>query len=323
MNNSVSFRDALNPSICKHSDFRVSKSSNEHISFLLENGIDIRFFSVTHLFSCNIGVIPYSEIWSKANKYFNYYQPKQEIGIPFMVRKALMEDGWICRQTIIWHKPNPMPESVTDRCTKSHEYIFLLSKSAKYYFDLEAIQEEATGYDGRKDTFFKGSTKYLNGFAPEGTSEQTLAKKGHERWKKRGHKEKDGETGLSEHHRNDIFTKRKNDGTNHGGNGTGFQDHSGYSNLENPYIRNKRSVWTVNTKPYADAHFATFPEDLIMDCIKAGCPKRGLVLDPFMGAGTTALVSRKLGRNYVGIELNEKYIKIANDRLYKELGMFL
>ena len=248
---------------------------------------------------------------------------KDLIGVPWAVAFALRSNGWWLRQDIIWHKPNPMPESVTDRCTKSHEYIFLLSKSAKYYFDLEAIQEEATGYDGRKDTFFKGSTKYLNGFAPEGTSEQTLAKKGHERWKKRGHKEKDGETGLSEHHRNDIFTKRKNDGTNHGGNGTGFQDHSGYSNLENPYIRNKRSVWTVNTKPYADAHFATFPEDLIMDCIKAGCPKRGLVLDPFMGAGTTALVSRKLGRNYVGIELNEKYIKIANDRLYKELGMFL
>ena len=248
---------------------------------------------------------------------------KDLIGVPWAVAFALRSNGWWLRQDIIWHKPNPMPESVTDRCTKSHEYIFLMSKSAKYYFDSEAIQEEATGYDGRKDTFFKGSTKYLNGFAPEGTSEQTLAKKGHERWRKKStFGNRDGElNGL--HSGNEWTPKRKNEGTNHGGNGTGFQDHSGYSNLENPYIRNKRSVWTVNTKPYADAHFATFPEKLIEDCIKAGCPKDGIVLDPFMGAGTTAVVARKLGRNFTGFELNPKYLKIAENRLHKEIGLFL
>lgn len=261
------------------------------------------------------------------NKPDLYYHPflkdKDIAGIPWRVAFALQQAGWWLRQDIIWHKPNPMPESVTDRCTKSHEYIFLLSKSYKYYFDHEAIQEEATGYDGRKDTFFKGSTKYLNGFAPPGVNEQTLAKKGHERWKKKStFGNRDGEMdGL---HPGKEWTpqKRKNDGTNHGGNGTGFQDHSGYDNLENPYIRNKRSVWTVNTKPYKNAHFATFPELLIEDCIKAGCPKDGLVLDPFSGAGTTALVSRKLGRNYVGIDLNEKYIAMTKERLYEELGMF-
>jgi DNA modification methylase len=172
-----------------------------------------------------------------------------------MVAFALRADGWWLRQDLIWHKPNPMPESVTDRCTKSHEYIFLLAKSSQYYYDNEAIKETATGYDGRKDTFLKGSQKYANGFVPSQPA-QTMAVRGHERWQ-----------------------KRKNDGTDYGGNGTGFQDHSGYSNLDNPYVRNKRSVWTVNTKPYSGAHFATFPEELIIPMIKAGTSEKGVCPD--------------------------------------------
>jgi len=197
-------------------------------------------------------------------------------------------------------KPNPMPESVTDRCTKSHEYIFLLSKQRKYYYDNEAIKEEATGYDGRKVLIMKGSGKYSNGFTPT-QGPQTLHQKGkpHQRWK-----------------------KRKNDGTNHGGNGTGFLDHSGYSNLDNPYVRNKRSVWTVSTKPFSEAHFAVFPPDLIIPCILAGCPKGGLVLDPFFGSGTTGEVANRLGRYFCGIELNEEYIEIAKRRTNK-LDIFL
>ena len=189
-------------------------------------------------------------------------KPKDLIGIPWMVAFALRADGWYLRQDIIWNKPNPMPESVTDRCTKSHEYIFLLSKSQQYYYDHEAIKNPV------KDNW--------------GTRDRTNGK----------------------YHQD----------------GTGLQPHSG---LEKEYeMANKRSVWTVTTRPYSEAHFATFPERLIVDCIKAGCPEGGLVLDPFMGAGTTAIVSRKLNRNYVGFEINPEYLKITEKRIASELGMF-
>jgi len=206
----------------------------------------------------------------------NGLKAKDLVGIPWMVAFALRADGWYLRQDIIWHKPNPMPESVTDRCTKAHEYIFLLSKSKHYYYDHEAIKEPAA-YDGRKDTLLKGSPKYEKGVVP-GQVEHSMAAKGHERWKK---------------------------------------------NERGEYVRNKRSVWTIPTKPFKEAHFATFPEKLIEPCILAGCPAGGIVLDPFMGAGTTAVVARKLNRSYIGYELNPEYVKMANDRLYKELGMWL
>jgi DNA modification methylase len=189
-------------------------------------------------------------------------KPKDLMGIPWRVAFALQEDGWYLRQDIIWHKPNPMPESVTDRCTKAHEYIFLLSKSQRYYFDNEAIKEE-TGKEG-------GTPRIFGAKKQEGTLRQ------------------------------DIGRDFIDDGT-----------------------RNKRSVWTVTTKPYSGAHFATFPQDLIEPCIKAGCPKDGIVLDPFMGAGTTAIVSRKLSRNYIGFELNAEYVKIAEQRITDELGFFV
>jgi DNA modification methylase len=203
-------------------------------------------------------------------------KPKDLIGIPWMVAFALRVDGWYLRQDIIWHKPNPMPESVTDRCTKAHEYIFLLSKSQRYYYDTEAIREKAN-YDGRKDTVMKGSQKYNTSVVPNQAA-HTFAVNGHERWK---------------------------------------QDENGM------HVRNRRSVWTVNTKPFKEAHFAVFPPKLIEPCIKAGCPEGGIVLDPFMGAGTTAVVARMLNRNFIGFELNKEYVEMANKRLYKELGMFL
>src|SRR3990167_773639 len=199
-------------------------------------------------------------------------KPKDIVGIPWRVAFALQADGWYLRQDIIWAKPNPMPESVTDRCTKSHEYIFLLSKNPKYYFDNEAIKE-AANYDGRKDTIMKGSKKYKDHIMPNGNP-QTIASGGHERWNK---------------------------------------------NEEGNYVRNRRSVWTINTKPFKDAHFATFPEDLIVPMVKAGSPERGLILDPFMGSGTTALVAKQLSRNYVGIELSSAYCKMAEDRLRQEV----
>ena len=181
-------------------------------------------------------------------------KPKDLIGIPWRVAFALQADGWYLRQDIIWHKPNPMPESVTDRCTKSHEYIFLLSKSARYYYDYEAVKEE-TGREGGKPRVF-------------------------------GAKEQEGTM------RNDVGMRFVDDGT-----------------------RNKRSVWTVATKPFSEAHFATFPEELISPCVLAGSPEGGLVYDPFMGAGTTAYVSKKLGRHFLGSELNPQYIEIANRRI--------
>jgi DNA modification methylase len=194
---------------------------------------------------------------------------KDLVGIPWRVAFALQADGWYLRQDIIWHKPNPMPESVTDRCTKSHEYIFLLAKSQKYYFDNEAIKErgvmESAGSSQR-------DTRETHGTGGGNTD----INKAKERMKKELAK-------------------------------------NGY------VMRNRRSVWTITTKPFKEAHFATFPEDLIVPMVLAGCPKKGLVLDPFMGAGTTALVAKKLRRNYLGIELNPAYIKIANKRLAQEV----
>lgn len=200
-------------------------------------------------------------------------------------------------------KPNPMPESVKDRCTKSHEYIFLLSKSPKYYFDYEAIQEEATGYDGRKDTLLKGSPKYADQAVVPNTGEQSMAKNGHERWKFKN-LSYDGQTPNTMHELratgqpDTVYTKNM-DGT------------------EVP-IRNKRDVWSVPTVPYSGAHFATYPTKLVEPCILAGSDIGDTILDPFNGAGTTGIVALTNGRRYIGIELNPKYIEITNNR-FKEV----
>ena len=179
---------------------------------------------------------------------------KDLIGIPWMLAFALRADGWYLRQDIIWHKPNPMPESVKDRCTKAHEYIFLLSKNKNYYYDNEAIKEEAKDW-GTRD---RSKGKYHNP-------------------------------------------------------GTGLSPHSG---LSKSYDRkNKRSVWTVNKKPYKGAHFATYPRELIEPCIKAGSKRGDVILDPFMGSGTTAMVAKELGRFYLGCELHEDYGKLIQQRL--------
>jgi site-specific DNA-methyltransferase (adenine-specific) len=185
-------------------------------------------------------------------------KPKDLIGIPWRVAFALQADGWYLRQDIIWHKPNPMPESVQDRCTKAHEYIFLLSKSPKYYFDNKSIEEDA-------------------------------------KWERWG----------------DQTENKKHIGT---------AGHLGGKSLSELPIRdkkNKRSVWTVATKPYAGAHFATFPPELILPCILAGCPKGGVVLDPFGGSGTTAAVAMEEGRDAILCELNPEYIPLINERLSK------
>ena len=199
-------------------------------------------------------------------------KPKDLIGILWMLAFALRADGWYLRQDIIWHKPNPMPESITDRCTKSHEYIFLFSKSEKYLFNHKDIMEIAN-YDGRKDTVMKGSNKYNNSGIYPSSKQQTFTARGCERWQK----DEDGN-----------------------------------------FIRNKRDVWTVNTKPYQGAHFAVFPPALIRPCILAGSRRGGgVVLDPFFGSGATGQVAIEEGRNYIGIELNPDYVELANKRLEK------
>lgn len=233
-------------------------------------------------------------------------KPKDLIGIPWMLAFALRADGWYLRQDIIWHKPNPMPESVTDRCTKSHEYIFLLSKSKQYYYDAEAIQEPCVWDTGgltekrvaRAEENHKAMpTTIKNGIRPKKKRPQTFG----------GKKSKIAEENGGDPRR-----------------GHRSYENSQWSNVwesEKP-TRNKRSVWTIATRPFKEAHFATFPEELIIDCIKAGCPEGGLVLDPFGGAGTTAIVARKLNRNYLLCELNQKYIDITEKRIFKEIGIF-
>lgn len=229
---------------------------------------------------------------------------KDMIGIPWMLAFALRTDGWYLRQDIIWHKPNPMPESVRDRCTKAHEYIFLFSKSKKYYYDAYAIEEPCVWDIG-------GLTEKRIGRAEENHKAMPNMLKNGIRPKKKGPQTFGG-------------TKARNEQESGGDprNGHRTDENSQWGKVwdnEKP-TRNKRSVWTVATRPFKDAHFATFPRELIVDCIKAGCPEGGTVLDPFWGAGTTGIVAKSLDRNYLGIEINPEYIDISKKR-FEKLGL--
>lgn len=195
-----------------------------------------------------------------ANTAVSGLKPKDLCGIPWRVAFALQADGWWLRQDIIWAKPNPMPESVTDRCTKAHEYLFLITKAARYWWDAEAIKESAHGSSG----------SYFGSKNQKGTG------------------------------RNDVGSESK----------TSWDQ------------RNRRSVWTIATQPYPEAHFATYPEALVEPCVKAGCPEGGTVLDPFCGSGTTGAVAVRWGRHFIGIELNYDYIKLAEARIGREGGLF-
>lgn len=216
--------------------------------------------------------------------------PKQLLGIPWRVAFALQQDGWYLRQDIIWHKPNPMPESVRDRCTKAHEYLFLLSKSPTYYFDSEAMQEPATS--GRADMATKGlrtGMAYMNG------NINNSVKPGRASGNKSHKYVAEYEGSKTEEHRTKAGLMKIA--------GTAYE------------TRNRRSVWTVPTKPFREAHFATFSPDLIRPCVLAGSPINGVVLDPFSGAATTGLVALEYGRHFVGIELNPEYVAMSEKRL--------
>lgn len=192
------------------------------------------------------------------------YLDKRLLGIPWRVAMALQEDGWLLRSDIIWHKPNPMPLSVTDRPSLSHEYIFLLAKSGRYFYDAEAIKEKASG-------------------------------------RARGNRRP--EKGLDQ---------------------KGYEIRSGLAKVADKewHERNKRTVWTVATRPFADAHFATYPPELIEPCVLAGSRPSDTVLDPFNGAGTTGLVASRHGRDYIGIELNPRYAAMARQRIGGDNPLF-
>ncbi|MBR8073513.1 site-specific DNA-methyltransferase [Burkholderia cenocepacia] len=216
---------------------------------------------------------------------------KDLMGQPWRLAFALQDAGWYLRQDIIWHKPNPMPESVRDRCTKAHEYLFLLSKSERYYFDAEAIKEPAAF----------GPTPTGVGFGHGFDEPERIASRGRRFPGNKSHKGTAAyESGANEHR-----TK------------AGLVDYAervrGDDSLA--LTRNKRSVWTIATQPYAAAHFATFPEALVEPCVLAGSRPGDVVFDPFFGSGTTGQVAQRLGRRFLGCELNPDYESLQRDRL--------
>jgi DNA modification methylase len=227
----------------------------------------------------NRGAIGQAAKFGVHNFRSNEIKQKDLVGIPWMMALALRNDGWYLRQDIIWHKPNPMPESVRDRCTKAHEYIFLLSKSKKYFFDVDAIKEPAicghrgSSFDSDSDSDSDRKTKPNLGLKPRPSqvrgefNGKTQAMPGRE-----------------------AFRAIKE-------------------------MRQKRSVWTVTPKPFKGAHFATFPVDLIEPCILAGSKPGDTILDPFFGAGTVGVAAKKHGRNFIGIEINPEYAAMATKRI--------
>jgi DNA modification methylase len=231
---------------------------------------------------------------------------KNLIGIPWRVAFALQADGWYLRSDIIWHKPNPMPESVTDRPTKAHEYIFLLSKSARYFYDIDAIREPMLWPEG------PNSPDSIQ--SPHGQGFTRKAAGWHQGTRVEGSAPRDKRSSEGFH---DQRSARSSEGFR-GGNKRNrdlerYGTTRGKTNVScsHPKGRNKRSVWTLSTLPTADAHFATFPFELPEICIKAGSREGGIVLDPFAGAGTTGLACLKNGRRFIGIELKPDYVKLA------------
>lgn len=262
---------------------------------------------------------------------------KDMIGIPWRVAFALQADGWILRRDIIWAKPNPMPESVNDRPTTAHEYIFLFSKRPRYFYDAAAIRERCSesflndprhrtggtdtnakqGYEDRgaqnpkgpHRMFGRGPRSEAAGLFPGRASrDENRRRKAPAGWDQGP----GAHNGLAGNYATKKRTVRPGVDTKGGGQGEGAMSYPADH-------RNKRSVWTVPTQPCPDAHFATFPEDLVTPCILAGAPAGGVVLDPFMGAGTTGLVAARHNRRFLGVELNPDYIKIAERRIAPEL----
>ncbi len=256
---------------------------------------------------------------------------KDLVGMPWRLAFALQADGWWLRSDIIWSKRNPMPESVTDRPTKSHEYIFLLTKSERYYYDAEAIKEDSVTSDMRRpyapgqvdsrgNGHDRGGGTLRKQAVPTGWDTGPGAHGNIHKDGRRRPKPWDNDMGSNRtlvqgyRRRNDRFG-----GNKHNAETTKHSDGSIF--LGSP-LRNKRSVWEVNPQPFPEAHFATFPEELIKPCILAGCPEGGIVFDPFVGSGTTILVAENLQCHGIGLELNPDYIEIAKRRLAQSVMVF-
>lgn len=220
---------------------------------------------------------------------------KDLVGIPWRCALALQEDGWYLRRDIIWFKPNPMPESVTDRPVTTHEYIFLLTKKPQYYYNCDAIREQCETDEDRPAGVVRDREYDYNSKQKVVTKKLTM-----EEYEAR-------KVGSSHDHGND------------GAQGMMQKKKEGYQVMTHPLGRNKRSVWKVPTQPYPGAHFATYPKKLIEPCILAGTRPGDIVLDPFNGSGTTGVVAYEHGREYIGIELNERYIKLSEERLRETL----
>lgn len=256
------------------------------------------------------------------------FKPKDMVMMPHRLAIALQDAGWWVRQDIVWNKPNPMPESVRDRCTKAHEYIFLLTKSERYYYDADAIAESCVweGIDGTTNgvSFGHGTDAEHRGrgrihLPGNKTHKGVTAYEGGAA----AHRTKAGLVAYAERQRGKAGANAFR------GQGSNRNSENGHANREGRDLkevgteptRNKRSVWTIATKPFSEAHFATFPPELPETCIKAGCPIGGVVLDPFFGAGTTGLVADRLQRDCIGIELNPTYAEMARKRIQGDASL--
>lgn len=252
-------------------------------------------------------------------------KPKDLVGIPWRVAFALQADGWYLRQDIIWAKPNPMPESVMDRCTKAHEYIFLLTKSARYYYDAGAIREPSIGGHDSGNGFLGRQGGARNCPISGGPGSEKQWERQASVFGRSGPVSKHVLPGQSaaQHRPRSSAKFSKADPQSAGRkmleNTVRAREKSGVHDGQFGPYRNRRSVWTVATRPFNGAHFATFPPDLIGPMILAGCPAGGVVLDPFFGAGTVGFIAARFGRDYIGIELNPAYCEMAKKRIYGNL----
>ena len=235
---------------------------------------------------------------------------KDLIGIPWRLAFALQADGWYLRQDIIWHKPNPMPESVTDRCTKAHEYLFLLTKRERYYFDQDAILEPVslnTHARVSQNVAEQIGSERANGGAKTNGNMNAV-------WRKPGNTERVRDVGIGGNARPRKAAP----------NCSGIKNNESFDSALTimPDKRNKRSVWTIPTESYSEAHFATFPKALVEPCILAGSRPGDIIFDPFLGSGTVAQVAQRLGRHWIGCELNPKYIDLQHGRT-RQRGLVL
>lgn len=268
-------------------------------------------------------------VYKKKRQHFDkknmasFLKPKDMAGVPWLLAFALREDGWYLRQDIIWSKPNPMPESVNDRCTKAHEYIFLFSKSKKYYFNAYAIKTNIK--DSSIERLSQDIENQKGSIRVPGKTNGAMKAVYHKNLQDKG-------IPIHSMHlarlngRKMANLKGTNEDNSLAINGSKIKGHSGNYDINGNIIgngkANKRSVWEVSTFAFKDAHFATFPPDLIIDCVKAGCPEDGVVLDIFGGSGTTGEVASKLNRNWILIEIGNHNVQIAKKRLHKSLGLF-